>query len=139
MGLFDQVAGQVLGSLAGKQAEGAAKWLPVVMALLKASGGIAGLKQRFEEAGLAGVVASWIGQGGNQELKPEALEQAVGPQLLSQLASQFGLTEPETAGGLARFLPQAIDQLTPNGGIETDGDALMEKGMAMLGGLLGGH
>jgi uncharacterized protein YidB (DUF937 family) len=55
MGLFDQVAGQVLGSLAGKQAAGAAKWLPVVMALLKASGGIAGLKQRFEEAGLAGV------------------------------------------------------------------------------------
>ena len=68
MGLLDQLAGDVLGSLAGGQGQpqaaggGQAMLLQLVMGLLQGNqGGLGALLARLNEAGLGEQVASWIG------------------------------------------------------------------------------
>ena len=51
----------------------------------------------------------------------------LGTGAIGDLAKKLGLDPHAAAGQISEFLPQIIDQLTPNGGVEAGG----------LGGLLG--
>ena len=46
--------------------------------------GLAGLVQPFEQAGLGGIINSWIGNGQNQEVGPDTLERALGSEQIEQ-------------------------------------------------------
>ncbi len=135
MGLFDEIAGQVLGSLAGgAQGGGQSPLLQVVLSLIQNSeGGLGGLLGRLGQAGLGEQVASWIGTGQNLPVTPEQLGQALERSGLGDMAAQLGISGEQMASQLAPLLPQVIDGLTPTGKLPESGDELL----AALGGLLG--
>lgn len=103
------------------------------------AGGIAGLQDRFAQAGLADVAQSWIGTGENQTIAPEQIEGALGADLVGQFAQKAGLGQGEASSLLAQMLPQLVDQMTPNGrAADMAGDSV-DQIAGLLGGLLKGR
>jgi len=134
MGLLDQLAGQVLGSLAGGgQAGGGGQpaLLQLVMSLLQNSeGGLGGLLGRLAQAGLGEQAASWVGTGANQPVSGEQIGQVFGGGELGDMAAQLGMPADQLAGRLADLLPQVIDGLTPGGQVPASG---IDLGQALSG------
>jgi len=67
MGLFDSVAGAVLGKLGGEQG----KMAQIAMDLFNQYGGVSGILEKFKENGMAEQVASWVGRGTNLPISAE--------------------------------------------------------------------
>ncbi|CAA2099712.1 hypothetical protein MBUL_00291 [Methylobacterium bullatum] len=97
------ILGQLGGALGGAGAGG----------LL--GGGLSELVERFTQNGHGETASSWVNQGPNQEIAPQNLEKAIGPDILATLAQQTGLTREELLSRLSRELPQAVDRYTPDG------------------------
>jgi uncharacterized protein YidB (DUF937 family) len=157
MGLFDSVLGAVaggqqaqagsgggmgglgsIGSLLGLAASNP-QLLQVVTGMLSddgTHGGLSGLVQKFQQAGLGDVVGSWISSGHNQSVSGNQLTQVLGADAIAGLAEKLGVSPDAAAGQLSTILPGLIDHLTPHGqapegGLGNSGDL-----MGMLGGLL---
>ena len=77
--------------------------------------GLGEMLQRFQQAGHEAAAQSWVNQGPNQELPPQHLEQAIGPDVLAVLTQRTGLSREELLSRLSRELPQAVDRYTPDG------------------------
>ena len=144
MGLLDQLAGDVLGSLAGGQGQpqaaggGQAMLLQLVMGLLQGNqGGLGALLARLNEAGLGEQVASWIGKGQNLPVSAEQISQVFGNSALGDMAAQRGMPSEQVAGHLANLLPQVIDGLTPGGQLPAAGGADLGDALAGLAAMLG--
>jgi uncharacterized protein YidB (DUF937 family) len=137
MGMLDQLAGQVMGSLGGQQ-EGAPQGgaMGAVMALIEQAGGVQALLQQLQQSGLGAQVASWIGTGANHAISGEQLSAALGGGQLAQVAQQSGIDPSQLSGGLAALLPQVIDHLTPNG--ELPDQDMIGQGLNLLKGKLFG-
>jgi uncharacterized protein YidB (DUF937 family) len=97
------------GGLGGLLAGGAAGGL--------LSGGLSDLLNRFQQNGHGDVANSWIGTGPNRAVSPEQLQEALGPDTVNSLAEQAGISQIDLLSGLSRDLPDAVDQLTPDGRI----------------------
>ena len=156
MGLLDQLAGQVLGSLAGGDGQqqgggtGQALLLQLAMSLLQGQGGVAaqggqldlggilgGLVARFSEAGLAEQDSSWVGTGQHLRVSAEQLGQVCGNSALGDMAAQLGMPSEQVAGHLANLLPQVIDGLTPGGQLPAAGGADLGDALAGLAAMFG--
>ena len=87
------------------------------------SGGLSDLIERFRQNGHGQAADSWVKRGPNQELGPDQLEQAIGPDVLSTLSQQTGLSQEELLPRLSRELPTAVDKLTPEGRLPTEDEA----------------
>ena len=147
MGLLDTLAKNALGSMLGGSS---AKQDPAAMlaGLLSNAGGLEGLKDKFQGAGLGEQFASWVGTGANQPLDPSQLRNAVGEDTVQNLSGQMGMKMDTVLPLLAQFLPQVIDKLTPQGEItnnQPSGSQLqsvltsvISSGLGGLGSLLGG-
>jgi uncharacterized protein YidB (DUF937 family) len=125
MGLFDSIAGQVLGSL-GSAGDGKhAGMIDAIGGLLNSPqvGGISGLVKTFEQNGLGSTVASWIGTGANLPISPEQLQSVLGNSQVAAIAQKLGISPQDVSTHLAEYLPQIIDKLTPNGAVP-DNNAL---------------
>ncbi len=131
MGLFDELAGKMLGALGGTEGEQSGL-LKGVTELLdnKETGGLAGLVQSFKEQGLGDIVSSWIGTGDNLPISADQLQQGLGLDRLQQLADNAGLSLEDVKSRLTELLPGVIDKLTPEGMIPERG--LLEKGLNFL-------
>lgn len=105
MGLLDGILGGAIGVSA----------LQFAGKLINDHGGIAGIAQEFQKQGLGGMVQSWIGGGANQPITPEQVHQMLGADKVAQLAQESGLPAHEVVAHIATTLPQAVDQMTPNG------------------------
>ena len=101
-----------------------------------AGGGLRGLVEKFNEAGLGEVVGSWIGKGDNLPVSAEQLKEVLGGDLLGKLAGQLGVDPAQASGQLADLLPGLVDQLTPQGVAPENGLGDTGDLMGMLGGLL---
>jgi uncharacterized protein YidB (DUF937 family) len=84
---------------------------------------LSGLVNSLTNAGAGGQVNSWVGNGANQPIDPAHLGQALGPDVLSQLAARTGLTQEQLMQGLSQVLPQLVHNLTPNGRLPTAEEA----------------
>ena len=150
MGLLDSLVGGALNNLGGgQQAAGGLNInpamlmaaAPLVLKLLGndgGQGGLQGLVEKFQQAGLGDAIQSWIGSGANQAVSGEQISAALGSDFIGQLAQKTGLGNDEAAGGLAQMLPQIINMLTPNGQAPAAGLGNADELMGQLGGLLGG-
>ena len=81
------------------------------------SGGLGELLKRFEQNGHGDTAQSWVNNGPNKEISPPELKQAIGPDVLSALERQTGLSQQELLARLSRELPRAVDKYTPDGQI----------------------
>ncbi len=81
----------------------------------EAAGGLGGLIESFERSGLGDVIGSWIGHGPNQQVAPNRLAEALGPDTVDSLSRETGLSRDDLLGQLAQALPGVIDALTPQG------------------------
>ena len=107
MGMFDGLLGGIVG----------AGMVSVLNGIIEKHGGLQGVVNQFEQNGLGPTIKSWVGTGPNQPISPDQVHQALGSDLLQQLAAKSGLSVQDLAQKLAQVLPQAVDGLTPNGTI----------------------
>jgi len=137
MGFLDSITSQVTGALGGQNAAGGTDWMGLVGSLINnpQTGGLQGLIQSFQDKGLGGVVASWVGTGENLPISAEQLTSVLGSSHLQEMAQKVGLPVDGLTEKLSGLLPQVVDQLTPNGKMPEDG-GLQAQGMSMLAGLL---
>jgi uncharacterized protein YidB (DUF937 family) len=131
MGILDSITGQVFG--------GGRTQNPLINALVsmvgnQQSGGLAGLVERLNGKGLGDIVNSWVSTGKNLPISAVQIQEGLGDETISKLASQAGISPEEVRSQLAKLLPQVVDKLTPDGKI-SQGD-IMSKGTDLLKGLL---
>ena len=79
------------------------------------SGGLKDLLDQFQQNGQGDKAKSWIESGPNKPIAPTDLEQALGEERIAWLMQETGLSRPDLLNGLSRELPQAVDELTPDG------------------------
>lgn len=95
---------------------------PLDAALVELLGGPRGslpdLADRFTEAGLAEVLASWIGNGPNLAITPAQLRRVLGDERVGDLATLAGLRSEVFLRELTRLLPEAVHRMTPEGALE---------------------
>jgi uncharacterized protein YidB (DUF937 family) len=87
------------------------------------SGGLGNILKQLQTSGQGRVAQSWVGTGPNQEIAPDDLANALGGDTLDALGRQTGLSRNELADGLSQYLPELVDQLTPNGRLPTPEEA----------------
>lgn len=91
-------------------------------------GGFAGFLNKFDEAGLEDVSASWIHSGANTPISREQVESALGKDTLDQMARRADLDYETTVSATAFMLPRLIDELTPEGAAPDDADLRLKIG-----------
>lgn len=157
MGLLDSVVGAALGGgqqqggglggllgglLGGNNQAGAgglAALIPVVAGMLAnngQNGGLAGLTEKFNQAGLGDVIGSWVSSGQNAPINADQLSQVLGSDTIGDIASKLGMDSSQAGGLLAQVLPSIVDQLTPSGQAPTGGLGGAEDLIGMLGKML---
>ena len=93
--------------------------------------------EKFNQAGLADVVGSWIGTGANANISAEQITAVIGHGPLADIAAKMGVTPQQAGETLAGLLPEAIDRLTPGGQLN-GADDLLGKLPGGLGDMVGG-
>ncbi len=153
MGLLDSVLGAVAGQMGGQQNQAAAGGLGGILSMVANNpqmlqvitgmlgndgqqGGLGGLMDKFQQAGMGDVMGSWVGGGQNQAINGDQLSQVLGGDALSSIAERLGMSQGDAAGQLSQILPGLIDQLTPQGQAPAGGLGNSGDLMGMLGGLL---
>lgn len=154
MGLFDSVLGAVVGSPQASAGNGSGlgtmggllsmvtsnpQLLQAVTGMLSndgALGGLGGLIQKFQQAGLADVVGSWVGSGQNQPISGAQITNVLGPDALAGMAETLGMSPDAAASQFSTILPGLIDHLTPHGTAPQEGLGNAGDLAGMLGRLL---
>ncbi len=85
------------------------------------AGGLGGLLHKFDQAGLGDKARSWVGNGQNEDVSGDQVNQALGQDTISNLASRFGINASMLAPLLASLLPSLIDRMTPHGQVPDEG------------------
>lgn len=128
MGLFDSLAGAVLGNVGGDKGA----MLQIAMDLFKQNGGLEGILAKFNEAGFAEQAASWVSQGNNLPISAEQIIEVLGRDSIAGIAQKLTMSPSDISVKIAEYLPQAIDKMTPNGKLEGNSGNLMDAMMSML-------
>jgi len=87
------------------------------------SDGVQHLLDRFRQNGLGEKVASWISKNPNKPISPCEMAQGLGSDMVSWLMNETGMPKDQLLFGLSRYLPEAVDKLTPKGKVPTPQDA----------------
>jgi uncharacterized protein YidB (DUF937 family) len=127
MSLFDMI-----GSLLGKTEESSASVPEALVAALGShEGGLGGLIEKFESAGLGPAISAWVGSGANQPVSADALHGILGSDFVQQIAAKTGLPIEQLLPQIAEHLPQLVDGMTPNGQVPS-GNSLVDAGLSFL-------
>ena len=118
MSLFSDLGGMVENAIAQQGGVNA-----IFTQALSGMGGYDGILAKLNQAGLGNVVNSWVGTGPNKQISPGDLASALGADQINTLTSQTGLSRDELLSGLAKQLPDIINQLTPDGRLPTEREA----------------
>ena len=73
------------------------------------------LADRFNQAGLGQIVASWIGHGPNLPIHPEELRQVLGEERVQDMATLAGMPSVALLERLCRLLPPTVHAMTAEG------------------------
>jgi uncharacterized protein YidB (DUF937 family) len=96
--------------------------LGIMTGLLAQSGGVQCLLNKFTQAGHGDKVASWLGPGENQPIAPDQLQKVMGSDQINAIAAKLGVDPAQASQLLAKFLPNLVDKLTPNGAVDPAAD-----------------
>ena len=109
--------------------------MSTVMGLLGGQGGLQNLISQFDSKGLGDVVGSWVSTGKNLPVSGDQLQNVLGKDTISNLASKLGMDKGALTSQLSNLLPDVVDKLTPGGKVP-EGD-IMSQASDLLGGLFG--
>jgi uncharacterized protein YidB (DUF937 family) len=126
--------GKLLGGMTGSGSGGGGDLAGALGGLVGGEGGLQSLVDQLGKGGLGDIVGSWVGTGPNQQVDPQQLANALGPEKVSQLAGASGLSIEALLPMLAAALPTIIDAITPDGKVPSGNAA---AGLD-IGGLLEG-
>lgn len=93
-------------------------------------GGLEGLVDNFIGTGMGEVINSWISTQKNIPVSPRQVRQALGRDMIAQIARQAGVSRQQASLQIADILPQLVDRLTPSGRIPPGG--IMPTGMDLM-------
>lgn len=128
MGLFDSVAGAVLGKMMGDKG-GMAQ---VALEMFNQNGGLTGILDKFKEGGLAEQAASWVGKGENMPISAEQISSVLGNSTIAEMATKFGIDPDTLSSQIAEHLPTVVDKLTPDGEVNDNSGNLLTTVLGML-------
>jgi len=94
----------------------------LISALSGLTGGKGGLDlgtlmENLNAGGLGDTAKSWLGDGDNQEISPDQVNNVIGSDIIAEFASKLGISTDEAAGGLSEALPQMVDNASSGGSI----------------------
>ncbi|WP_175684448.1 YidB family protein [Burkholderia anthina] len=139
MGLLD-----IVGGLIGGQAGGNSQSALITTALEfinNQPGGLNGLIEKFKAGGAGDVIGSWVGNGQNQPISPDTLQNVLGSDAVGALASKVGIDPAQASSILAQVLPHVVNHATPNGEVPADGQVDTSNvlgALTQLAGMFGG-
>jgi uncharacterized protein YidB (DUF937 family) len=128
MGLFDNIAGAVLGKMMGDKGAMA----QAALEMFHQYGGLEGVLEKFNQAGLGNLVASWVGKGENMPISPNQITEVLGGTTIADMAAKFGLTPEMLSAQIAEHLPNVVDKMTPDGKVEANSGDLLSTVLGML-------
>ncbi|HKT64617.1 YidB family protein [Burkholderia sp. 22313] len=140
MGLLD-----IVGGLIGGQAGGNSQSALITTALEfinNQPGGLNGLIEKFKAGGAGDVIGSWVGNGENQPISADTLQNVLGSDVVGSLASKVGIDPSQASSILAQVLPHVVNGATPNGEVPAGGqvDTSNVLGtLTQLAGMFGGN
>ena len=110
----------LLGSLLGGGGQaGGSDLVSLAGQLVQQAGGVQGLASMLHQGGLGEAVQSWVGNGANQAVSGDQLNQALQNgglgSVLQEAAGKLGMDQGQLSGALAQVLPHVVDHLTPDG------------------------
>lgn len=129
MGLFDEVAGAVMGKVMGGNQ---ANMVQVAMEMFNQYGGLNGILDKFKQGGLGDLAASWVGTGENLPISAEQISSVLGSGAIAEMAEKFGITPEVLSSQIAQHLPSVIDKMTPNGEVSANSGSLLSAVLSML-------
>ncbi|HVE48808.1 MAG TPA: YidB family protein [Casimicrobiaceae bacterium] len=147
MGLLDGILGSVLGGVArgglgrgglGRSSGGGlggvatAAIIGLALQLLQRNGGIEGVLGKLRQQGHAKEADSWVGTGQNMPVSPDVLSQIFGRDQVASAAQQMGVDPDAAMGGLADVFPEVVNQMTPQGRVESGSDDLVARALEEL-------
>lgn len=132
MGLFDNIAGRVIGKLGSGDNQDV--MLQAAIKLFNEYGGLNGILDKFRSSGFAAEADSWVGTGNNLPITSAQITQVLGQPMLDDLAAKLGIPTDTIGRKLAEYLPKVIDRLTPNGTVPKNQSALLLQALSMLKG-----
>jgi uncharacterized protein YidB (DUF937 family) len=128
MGLFDSIAGTVLGKLGGEQGSMA----QIALDLLNQHGGVSGVLEKFKENGMTDEVSSWVGKGANLPISAEQISSVLGNSEIAAMAAKFGITPEVLSSKIAEHLPTVVDKLTPDGEVKEGSGNLLTTLLGLM-------
>ncbi|HNZ55873.1 MAG TPA: YidB family protein [Methylophilaceae bacterium] len=133
MGLFDGVAGAVLGKvLGGGQAGDQGGLTAIALELFNQNGGIGGILDKFKEGGLGDAAASWVSLGENLPVSADQVASVFGNSAITDLAAKFGISPDVLTSQIAQHLPEVINKVTPSGTVSEESGNLLTSILGML-------
>lgn len=121
MGLLDTVT-SLLGQGSSEQSGQSSALIQAALEYVNSQpGGLQGLIQQFREKGAGEIISSWIGNGQNQPIAPEHLQQVLGDDAVDRIAQKAGVSSDQVSSLLAQVLPHLVDKATPSGEVPQGG------------------
>jgi uncharacterized protein YidB (DUF937 family) len=115
------MGGAVLGGL-----------LMIALQMLQRNGGLGNVLGRLQEQGYGREADSWVSTGENMPVPADVLEQIFGRDAIGQAAQEMGMTPEQASGGLAQIFPEVVNEMTPQGRIESGSDDVVARAMEIL-------
>jgi uncharacterized protein YidB (DUF937 family) len=128
MGLFDNLATNMMNKVMGDKAPMA----KLAMELFQQYGGLPGILQTLKAGGLSEQVDSWVGTGTNIPVTAQQIGAALGSSVLAGIASKLDISSEQLTAKIAEYMPDVVNQLTPNGVVENNPALIMSRLMGML-------
>ncbi len=121
--------GSGMGGLGGA-AVGALVMLALQM--LQQKGGLGSVLGQLQQQGHAREADSWVSSGENLPISPDVLSQIFGRDELGRAAEQMGMSPDEAAGGLASIFPEVVNEITPQGRVDSGADDVVARTLEIL-------
>ena len=115
MGLFDSLTGLVENAIASHPG-GLSGLMSEAFTNI---GGLDGIVNQLNQAGLGTKVNSWLGKGDNVPLTADEINSVLSNAQLQEIAAKLGVSADQVPHLLAQHLPSAIDQASPDGALAT--------------------
>lgn len=94
------------------------------MQWVEQQGGLQAILDKFRQGQFGDIVGSWLGNGENQPITGDHVQQALGSDAINQLAEKLGIDPAQASSTIAQFLPTVADAASPNGEVQQDSNEL---------------